>query len=70
MKHEINQLNPEQTIATERSVASELSGEGLRNLAGYFDVLIQMDLASKLRNEIRSKNNEENGIQSSSNKSA
>lgn len=37
--------------AVKEGVAVELSNEGLRNLAGYFDVLIQMDFASKQRNE-------------------
>lgn len=40
-----------QSQAANDGVAVELSDEGLRNLAGYFDVLIQMDFASKLRNE-------------------
>ena len=31
--------------------ASELSEEALQNLAGYFDVLIQMDLAQKERDK-------------------
>lgn len=35
----------------------EISEEGIKNLAGYFDVLIQMDFAIKLRNE-RSKKDE------------
>lgn len=32
-------------------MAAELSDEALHNLTGYFDVLIQMDLAQKQRNE-------------------
>jgi len=40
-----------QSNAANKGVAVELSEEGLRNLAGYFDVLIQMDFASKQRNE-------------------
>jgi len=32
-----------------------LSDEALHNLAGWFDVLIQMDFAIKLRNEQRKK---------------
>lgn len=33
----------------------ELNEQALHNLVGYFDVLIQMDLALKASNEIRSK---------------
>ena len=40
-----------QDNATNDGVAAELSDEAIRNLTGYFDVLIQMDLAAKLRNE-------------------
>lgn len=46
-----------QLNAANKGVAVELSDEGLRNLAGYFDVLIQMDFAQKQRNE----RNKENG---------
>lgn len=38
----------------------ELNGQALHNLAGFFDVLIQMDLAQKVSNEIRSKEDEDN----------
>ena len=46
-----------QEQATHKGVANELSAEALHNLTGWFDVLIQMDLAQKVRNEIRSKEN-------------
>lgn len=36
----------------------ELNEQALHSLVGYFDVLIQMDLAQKVSNEIRSKDNE------------
>jgi hypothetical protein len=39
-------------------VAAELSAEALQNLTGWFDVLIQMDLAQKRSNEQRSKDEE------------
>ena len=37
--------------AASNGVAAELSDEGIRNLTGFFDVLIQMDFAQKQRNE-------------------
>ena len=40
--------------AANDGVAVELSDEAIHNLTGFFDVLIQMDFASKQRNEIRS----------------
>lgn len=46
-----------QAQAAHKGVATELSAEALHNLTGWFDVLIQMDLAQKVRNEIRSKEN-------------
>jgi hypothetical protein len=46
-----------QEQAANKGVAVELSKEALHNLTGYFDVLIQMDLAQKISNEIRSKEN-------------
>lgn len=46
-----------QEQATHKGVDVELSKEALHNLTGYFDVLIQMDLAQKISNEIRSKEN-------------
>jgi hypothetical protein len=46
-----SQLTTKQQLAAKGSVAIELSDEGLHNLAGYFDVLIQMDFALKQRNE-------------------
>ena len=46
-----------QEQAAHKGVATKLSAEALHNLTGWFDVLIQMDLAQKVRNEIRSKEN-------------
>lgn len=40
-----------QLHAAKKGVAVELSKEAIANLTGYFDVLIQMDFAQKLRNE-------------------
>lgn len=40
-----------QDNAANDGVAAELSDEAIRNLTGFFDVLIQMDLAQKQRNE-------------------
>ena len=40
-----------QNNAANDGVAAELSDEAVRNLTGFFDVLIQMDFASKQRNE-------------------
>lgn len=37
--------------AANDGVAAELSDEAIRNLTGFFDVLIQMDFAQKQRNE-------------------
>jgi hypothetical protein len=36
-----------QSQAANKGVDAELSEEALRNIAGYFDVLIQMDLEQK-----------------------
>ncbi|HUD07299.1 MAG TPA: hypothetical protein VMR34_05420 [Candidatus Saccharimonadales bacterium] len=58
-----------QEQAANKGVAVKLSAEALHNLAGWFDVLIQMDLAQKVRNEIRSKNDEKADIQDASSKS-
>jgi len=44
-----------QRKAAHKGVPTELSAKALHNLTGWFDVLIQMDLAQKVRNEIRSK---------------
>lgn len=41
--------------AANDGVATELTEEAIQNLAGYFDVLIQMDLTQKQSNEYRSK---------------
>lgn len=46
-----------QDDAANNGVAAELSDEAIRNLTGFFDVLIQMDFALKQRNE----RNDENG---------
>lgn len=43
--------------AANNGVGAELSDEAIRNLTGFFDVLIQMDFALKQRNE----RNDENG---------
>jgi hypothetical protein len=40
-----------QDNAANDGVAAELSDEAIHNLTGFFDVLIQMDFASKQRNE-------------------
>jgi hypothetical protein len=47
-----------QKQAVSKGVATELSNEAVRNLAGYFDMLIQMDFALKQRNAQRSKEDE------------
>ena len=44
------QNNHQQRKATKPQPA-ELSEQAIRNLVGFFDVLIQMDFAQKLRNE-------------------
>jgi hypothetical protein len=44
--------------AENEGVSVELNDEAIHNLTGFFDVLIQMDLAQKVRNEIRSKQDE------------
>ena len=40
-----------QDNAANDGVAAELSDEAIRNLTGFFDVLIQMDFAQKQCNE-------------------
>lgn len=60
--HQQNKATKQQPVdpqeqAAQEGVATELSAEALHNLTGWFDVLIQMDLAQKVRNEIRSKEN-------------
>ena len=42
-----------QDNAANNGVAAELNDEAIRNLTGFFDILIQMDFASKQRNEQR-----------------
>lgn len=44
-----------QDNAPKKGVPAELKPEDIANLAGFFDVLIQMDLANKILKEIRSK---------------
>ena len=44
-------LTEPQSNAANKGVAVELSDEAIRNLTGFFDVLIQMDFAEKQRNE-------------------
>lgn len=44
------QDSPKQRKAT-KPQAAELSEQAIRNLVGFFDVLIQMDFAQKQRNE-------------------
>lgn len=51
------QNNHQQRKATKPQPA-ELSEQAIRNLVGFFDVLIQMDFAHKQRNE----RNDENGL--------
>ena len=43
-------VEPQDNAAND-GVAAELSDEAIRNLTGFFDVLIQMDFAQKQRNE-------------------
>lgn len=45
------QLTTEQQNAAKGSVTVELSDKALRNLTGYLDILIQMDLVQKQLNE-------------------
>ena len=47
-----------QNNAAKDGVDAELSDEAIRNLTGFFDVLIQMDFAHKQRSEQRSIENE------------
>lgn len=57
-----------QDNAANDGVAAELSDEAIRNLTGFFDVLIQMDFAQKQRNE---RNDEDgNDLQNTSNVAA
>lgn len=51
------QNNHQQRKVTKPQTA-ELSEQAIRNLVGFFDVLIQMDFAHKQRNE----RNDENGL--------
>ena len=45
-----------QDNAANNGVAAELSDEAIRNLTGFFDVLIQMDFSQKQRNERNDEN--------------
>lgn len=45
--------------AANNGVVAELSNEAVRNLTGFFDVLIQMDFAQKLKQ--RNERNDEDG---------
>lgn len=47
-----------QVQATHNGVSVELNSEALSNLAGMFDVLIQMDFDQKQRNEAKDKKDE------------
>jgi hypothetical protein len=47
-----------QDSAAKDSTAVELSDESVSNLTGFFDILIQMDLTQKQRNEKRSDKND------------
>ena len=47
-----------QDNAANKGVAAELSDEAIRNLTGFFDVLIQMDFAQKQKQ--RNERNDEN----------
>ena len=49
------QQNNQQKRKATKPQPAELSEQAVRNLVGFFDVLIQMDFAQKQRNEIRSK---------------
>ena len=53
-KNQPQPANPQSQAAND-GVAAVLSAEALHNLTGFFDVLIQMDLKQKKRNELRSK---------------
>ena len=52
------QNNHQQRKAT-KPQSAELSEQAIRNLVGFFDVLIQMDFAQKLKQ--RNERNNENG---------
>lgn len=47
-----------QDNAANDGVAAELSDEAIHNLTGFFDVLIQMDFASRQRNEQRNESDD------------
>lgn len=54
-----------QDNAANDGVAAELSDKAIHNLTGFFDVLIQMDFASRQRNEQR--NESDNFLQGTTN---
>ena len=45
------QQNNQQIRKATKPQSAELSEQAIRNLVGFFDVLIQMDFAQKQRNE-------------------
>ena len=47
-----------QDNAANNGVAAELNDEAIHNLTGFFDVLIQMDFASRQRNEQRNESDD------------
>lgn len=53
------QNNHQQRKAT-KPQAAELSEQAIRNLVGFFDVLIQMDFAQKHKQKQRNERNDEN----------
>jgi hypothetical protein len=53
-----NKQNNHQQRKVTKQPPAELSEQAVRNLVGFFDVLIQMDFAHKQRNE----RNDENGL--------
>ena len=52
------QQNNQQKRKATKPQPAELSEQAVRNLVGFFDVLIQMDFAHKQRNEQRGIENE------------
>ncbi len=58
-KEEIQTATPHSRAAND-GVAAALTSDGLKSLAGFFDVLIQMDFEQKLKQRIK---NEETNIE-------
>lgn len=52
-----------QDNAANNGVAAELSSEAIRNLTGFFDVLIQMDFAQKIKQRNERNNEDGNNLQ-------